>query len=63
MCDNTSTIKLSKNPILHGCSKHIRVRFHVLKDLTKEVTVNLLFCGTPNQLADLLTKSLKLEVF
>lgn len=28
MCDNSSTIKLSKNPVMHGRSKHIRVRFH-----------------------------------
>jgi len=26
-CDNSSTIKLSKNPVLHGRSKHIDVRF------------------------------------
>ncbi|XP_055830802.1 secreted RxLR effector protein 161-like [Solanum dulcamara] len=26
LCDNASTIKLSKNPVLHGRSKHIRVR-------------------------------------
>ncbi|XP_058761096.1 secreted RxLR effector protein 161-like [Vicia villosa] len=26
-CDNNSTIKLSKNPIMHGKSKHIDVRF------------------------------------
>ena len=63
MCDNTSTIKLSKNPVLHGRSKHIRVRFHFLRDLTKEGTVNLLFCGTRNQLVDLLTNPLKLETF
>jgi len=36
MCDNASTIKLSKNPILHGRFKHIRIRFHFLRDLTKE---------------------------
>ena len=63
MYDNTSTIKLSKNPILYGCFEHIRVRFHFFRDLTKEGTVNLLFCGTRNQLANLLTKPLKLEAF
>ena len=25
LCDNSSTIKLSKNPVLHGRSKHIHV--------------------------------------
>ena len=63
MCENASTIKLSKNSVLHGRSKHISVRFHFLKDLTKEGTVNLVFYGTREQLADLLTKSLKLEAF
>ena len=41
-CGNTSTIELSKNSVLHKCSKHIRVRFHFLKDL-KRSTVDLLF--------------------
>ncbi|XP_075479527.1 secreted RxLR effector protein 161-like [Primulina tabacum] len=63
MCDNTSTIKLSKNPVLHGRSKHIRVRFHFLRDLTKEGAVELVWIGTRDQLADSMTKPLKLEDF
>ena len=35
-CDNSSTIKLSKNPVSHGRSKHIDVRFHFLRDLTRK---------------------------
>jgi len=34
-CDNSSSIKLSKNPIIHGRCKHIDVRYHFLRDLTK----------------------------
>ena len=33
-CDSSSAIKLSKNPVMHGRSKHIDVRFHFLRDLT-----------------------------
>jgi hypothetical protein len=40
-CDNSSTIKLSKNPVLHGRSKHIDMRFHFLRDLTREGVVEL----------------------
>lgn len=36
-CDNTSTIKLSKNPVFHGRCKHIGVRFHFLRDLSMKV--------------------------
>jgi hypothetical protein len=35
-CDNNSSIKLFKNPIMHGMCKHIDVRFHFLRDLTKD---------------------------
>ncbi|RVW23196.1 Retrovirus-related Pol polyprotein from transposon RE1 [Vitis vinifera] len=63
MCDNSSTIKLSKNPIMHGRSKHIDVRFHFLRNLAKEGTIELVHCGSQDQVADIMTKPLKLEVF
>ena len=46
MCDNISTIKLSKNPVMHGLSKHINVRFHFLRNLTKDGTIELIHCGS-----------------
>lgn len=63
LCDNGSTIKLSKNHVMHGRTKHIDVRFHFLRDLCKEGVVKLEFCGTQDQLADLLTKPVKNESF
>jgi hypothetical protein len=62
-CDNSSTIKLSKNPVMHGRSKHIDVRFHFLRDLTMDGIVKLEFCCSKDQLADIMTKPLTLEVF
>ena len=63
MCDNSSTIKLSKNPIMHGRSKHIDVRFHFLRDLTKDGEVELVYYGTQDQVTNLMTKPLKLDAF
>ena len=63
MCDNNSTIKLSKNPVMHGRSKHIDVRFHFLRDLTKEGKIALIHCGSKDQIADIMTKPLKIEEF
>ena len=48
---------------MHGRSKHIDVRFHFLRDLTKDGVVELIHCGTQEQVADLMTKPLKLEAF
>ena len=38
-CDNNSAIKLSKNPVLHGRSNHIDVKYYFLRDLNNEGTV------------------------
>ncbi|PNX69478.1 hypothetical protein L195_g056737 [Trifolium pratense] len=62
-CDNSSTIKLSKSPIMHGRCKHINIRFHFLRNLVKEETMELIHCKSEDQLVDLLTKPLKLESF
>ena len=63
VCDNNSTIKLSKNPIMHGRSKHIDVRFHFLQNLTKDGVIELVHCRSQDQMVDIMTKSLKLEIF
>jgi hypothetical protein len=33
--DNKSAIALIKNPVLHGQSKHIEVKYHLLQESTK----------------------------
>lgn len=63
LCDNTSTIKLSKNPVFHGRCKHIGVRFHFLRDLVNKGVISLEHCGTAEQVADIFTKALKRESF
>lgn len=63
MCDNNSTIKMSQIPIMHGRCKHIDVRFHFLRDLTKDRKIEICHCSSENKLADVLTKPLKLDSF
>ena len=61
--DNNSAIKLAKNPVMHGRSKHIDVHFHFLRELTKDGTVQLVHCNTQEQVVDVMTKPLKLDAF
>lgn len=63
LCDNSSSIKLSKNPVMHKRTKHIDVRYHYLRDLTSQEVVKLVFCGTEEQVADIMTKPVKLKTF
>jgi len=46
LCDNNSTIQLSKNPMFHGRSKHIDIKFYFLRDLVKDGTINLSHCNS-----------------
>ncbi|XP_019091415.1 PREDICTED: uncharacterized protein LOC109128812 [Camelina sativa] len=62
-CDNSSAIKLSKNPVLHGRSKHIHVRFHYLRELVNDGVIQLDYCSTHDQISDIMTKAVKLEAF
>lgn len=62
-CDNSFTIKLFKNPVMHGRSKHINVGFHFLKNLSEEGVISLVYCVSVDQIADIMTKSLKTDVF
>ncbi|KAK6235635.1 hypothetical protein SCA6_010972 [Theobroma cacao] len=60
--DSSSAIKLCKNPVLPGRSKHIDVKYH-LQDLTKDGTIDLIFCRSEDQVATIFTKPLKLAAF
>eukprot|EP01018_Ginkgo_biloba_P040990 Gb_08639 [translate_table: standard] len=62
-CDNQSTIALSKNPVLHGRSKHIDIKFHFIRELVKSKEIKLSYCRSKDQVADILTKPLKEEDF
>jgi hypothetical protein len=39
MVDNKSSLALAKNPVFHDCSKHIRVKYHFIRDCLEEGSV------------------------
>lgn len=61
--DNMSAITLSKNPVLHNCSKHIDMKFHHIRECADCGAVRLEFVSTKEQLADILTKALRSTKF
>jgi hypothetical protein len=53
--DNISTINLAKNPIAHGRSRHIEMRFHYLRGQVSRVKLKLEHCRCEDQVTDILT--------
>ena len=62
-CDNNSTIEFSKNHVLNGRSKHIDVKYHLLRDLTKDRILDFIYCENEDQIVDIMTKPFKSTTF
>jgi hypothetical protein len=62
-CDNTSTISISKNPVMHSKTKHIPIKYHFLREHVAEKNIRVEYVGTKEQVADIFTKPLPREAF
>ena len=63
LCDNTSTINISKNHVHHSRTKHIDIRHHFLRDHVEKGNIVLDYCRTGDQVADIFTKALNREQY
>ena len=45
-CDNSSAIDISKNPVQHSNTKHIKIRYHFIRDLIERKIVCLEYIPT-----------------
>jgi hypothetical protein len=57
--DSKSALALAKNPVFHEWSKHIRVRYHFIRDCLEEGSFKTCYINTKDQIADLLIKPLR----
>ena len=62
-CDKKSTIAIAKNPVYHSRTEHIAIKHHFIRDAIEEEDVQLKFCKSEEQLADIFTKALPKEKF
>ena len=57
-CDNQGAITVTRNPESHHRTKHIRLKYHFIKDCERLGDVKVQYVGTDEQIADSLTKAL-----
>eukprot|EP00253_Pinus_taeda_P002413 PITA_02413 len=63
LCDNTSAIVISKNPVMHFKTKHIPIKYHFLREQVLEQKVKLEYVPSKEQVAYIFTKPLPIETF
>ena len=56
--DNNSAIALMKNPVFHGRSKHIDIKYHFIRECVERGQILVKRVSTHDQRADALTKPL-----
>jgi hypothetical protein len=56
--DNQAAIAISNNPIFHGKTKHFKLKYYFLREVQKNKEIQLIYCRTEDQFADILTKPL-----
>eukprot|EP00253_Pinus_taeda_P005615 PITA_05615 len=57
-CDNQSASQLCKGPVQHQCSKHIELHMHFIRKLIHDHVLEVQYCSTDDQVADIFTKAL-----
>ncbi|CAL9018208.1 unnamed protein product, partial [Prunus brigantina] len=62
-CDNMSAISMVKNPVFHQKTRHINRRYHFIREALQEGVIDIKFCRSEEQLADIFTKALPKDRF
>jgi hypothetical protein len=59
--NNQSCISLSKNPIFHVSTKHIKIHHHLVREKIEKGFVKFMYCNTKNVVVNILTKGLSID--
>jgi hypothetical protein len=62
-CDSSRAICLAQNLVFYGRAKHIKVRYHFLRDHVEKGDIVMKYIDTEGQLVDIFTKPLDVTRF
>ena len=57
-CDNQGATALAEQPVFRQCTKHIKLKYPVIRAYIKDNTIHLFYIHYNDNLADMLTKTL-----
>jgi hypothetical protein len=61
--DKMSAISMAKNLVFHQRTRHINRKYHFIREALQEGVIDVKFCRSEEQLADILTKALSKDRF
>lgn len=62
-CDKKSTINMSNNPVLHSKTKHISIKYQMLREKVTKMEIRWEYVNTKEKIADIFTKPLPKQTF
>jgi hypothetical protein len=62
-CDNTSAINISENLVMHSKTKHIPIKYHLLREQVAEKNIRVEYVSKKEKVAYMFTKPLPREDF
>ena len=57
-CDNQSAINISKKPVQHSRTRHIKIQYQFIPELVESKELEIMYLPTDLQLTDFFTKPL-----
>lgn len=63
MEDNQAAICIANNPVNHGKTKHIQIKYHFVREAIQQKVIDVHYCSTDRMLADIFTKALSAAQF
>eukprot|EP00253_Pinus_taeda_P017526 PITA_17526 len=62
-CDNQSTLKFCRDPVQRQRTKHIEIHMHFIRELIHDGIIDLQYCPSSEQIADIFTKTFTEQKF
>eukprot|EP00253_Pinus_taeda_P032169 PITA_32169 len=62
-CDNQSTLKFCRDPVQQQRTKHIEIHMHFIRELIHDGIIDLQYCPSSEQIADIFTKTFTKQKF
>ena len=63
ICDNNSSISISKNHVMHSKTKHIPIKYHFMRELVHEKKAKVEYVPSKEHISYIFTKPLPRDSF